>query len=57
MTRRVRQARRPSAALDALVAANYASLHAIAEREIRASRFARSISPSSLVAESMMRLV
>lgn len=57
MTRRVRQDRRPSAALDALVAANYASLHAIAEREIRASRFARSISPSSLVAESMMRLV
>lgn len=45
------------AALHALVAANYALLREIAAREIRASRLARSITPSSLVAESVVRLM
>ena len=43
--------------LHELVAANYASLREIAAREIRASRLAHSITPSSLVAESVVRLM
>ena len=44
-------------ALHDLVASNYASLREIAAREIRASKMARSITPSSLVAESVVRLM
>lgn len=50
-------ASRRATPLNALVAANYASLRDIAAREIRASRLARSISPTSLVAESVVRLM
>ena len=54
--RRARRTRTPPD-LHELVAANYAALREIASREIRASKLARSITPSSLVAESVVRLM
>lgn len=54
-----RKARAPrkSPRIHALVERNYASLRRIASREIRASRLAGTITPTSLVAESVMRLM
>lgn len=48
----------PTAArLTALVERNYTALRSIAEREIVARKLARSVTPTSLVAETVMRLM
>lgn len=49
--------KRAKSDLHVLVAENYDLLREIAAREIRASRLACSITPSSLVAESVVRLM
>ncbi|MGA1466610.1 MAG: ECF-type sigma factor [Phycisphaerales bacterium] len=46
-----------NASLAELVERNYASLRAIAAREIQTRRVCRSISPTSLVGETMVRLL
>ena len=49
--------RRASSSLASLVERNYAALREIAAREIRSRRVCRSISPTSLVGETMVRLM
>lgn len=47
----------PSVPLSSLVEANYAELRRIATRQLRSARLARSMSPTSLVSESVVRLM
>lgn len=48
---------RCGSALSELVAANYAELRKIAARELRSARLGRTMSPTSLVSESVVRLM
>jgi DNA-directed RNA polymerase specialized sigma24 family protein len=52
-----RPRRHPAQALHALVNRNYPRLREIAVRELRSRRMARTCSPTSLVAESVVRLM